>query len=397
MRMLLARNGNEGLSEGAGDGGMDFSTMVLTMYVPAGADDALADERILGLAIEQTLTAAELGFNPWFTEHHFRGPWHSNPIQFASYIAPQISPERYLGFGVLSVPFYNPVRLVESMNLLDQLTKGHALFGLGSGWAGAEPDAMGIAPEYHAKSRAAEETLGIVQKLWSFRTGDEPLFYETPLYRGTIRRRVTPAPYRKARPTVIRTAGSDSSVIAAAQKGWPAFLGTFAAESALKDQVALYRRTLAAAHHPPEVVEECLRWCTCDWLAVVVADSDEEAHRLAAEARAEHLAFRDAYVAANGPLHGPVVKPKKEISNQKAYLAGGDMIELIAGNPDTVARRVQEVADAGINHLLVRFLGEWPGRTRYISEQSMRLFAQHVAPRFRDIAPIKTFAQRAAE
>jgi alkanesulfonate monooxygenase SsuD/methylene tetrahydromethanopterin reductase-like flavin-dependent oxidoreductase (luciferase family) len=376
---------------------MDFSTMVLTMYVPAGADNAEADERILSIAIEQTLMAAELGFNPWFTEHHFRGPWHSNPIQFASYIAPQISPERYLGFGVLSVPFYNPVRLVESMNLLDQLTKGRALFGLGSGWAGAEPDAMGISADYHANSRAADDTLEIVQKLWNFQTGDEPLVYETPLYRGTIKRRVTPAPYRRARPTVIRTAGRDSSVVAAAQKGWPAFLGTFAAESSLEDQIRLYRQTLAASNHSAQVVEECLRWCTCDWLAVVVANSDEEAQALAAEARAEHLSFRDAYVAANGPMHGPVVKPKKEVSNQKAYAAGGDMIELIAGTPDTVAKRVQALADAGINHLLVRFLGEWPGKTRYISEQSMRLFSQHIAPRFRDTAPPKTLLPLAAE
>lgn len=368
---------------------MDFSTMVLTMYVPADEDPA-SDERLLNVAIEQSLYADRHGFNPWFTEHHFRGPWHSNPIQFASYLAPQLSPERYLGFGVLSVPFYNPVRLVESMNLLDQLTKGKTLYGLGSGWAGMEPTAMGIAPEYHANSRAAEETLGVVEKLWDYRTGDPELSYETPLYRGTIKRRVTPSPYRQRRhPTVIRTAGRDASVIASAQKGWPAFLGTFAAESSLEDQVKLYRRTLAAANHPQDVIEDCLRWCTVDWLAVVVANTDEEAQALAAEARAEHLAFRDAYVAKNGPMHGPVVKPKKEADNKAAYAAGGDMIELIAGTPDTVAARVQALADLGINHLLLRFLGEWPGKTRYISEQSMKLFAEHVAPRFRDVAPMR--------
>jgi len=92
---------------------MEFSTMVLTMYVPVD-EDIESDERILGIAVEQALMAAELGYNPWFTEHHFRGPWHSNPIQFASYIAPQIPQDRYLGFGVISVPYYHPVRLVES-------------------------------------------------------------------------------------------------------------------------------------------------------------------------------------------------------------------------------------------------------------------------------------------
>jgi alkanesulfonate monooxygenase SsuD/methylene tetrahydromethanopterin reductase-like flavin-dependent oxidoreductase (luciferase family) len=97
---------------------MDFSTMVLTMYV-AVEDSPETDERILGIAVEQSLLAAQLGYNPWFTEHHFRGSWHSNPIQFASYIAPQVPKDTYLGFGVLSMPYYHPVRLVESMNQLD--------------------------------------------------------------------------------------------------------------------------------------------------------------------------------------------------------------------------------------------------------------------------------------
>ena len=370
---------------------MEFSTMVLTMYVPVD-EDIESDERILGIAVEQALMAAELGYNPWFTEHHFRGPWHSSPIQFASYIAPQISPERYLGFGVLSVPFYNPVRLVESMNLLDQLTKGRTLYGLGSGWAGAEPDAMGIEAGYHANSQAAEETLAIVERLWDFKTGDPAFVYDTPLHRGTIKRRVTPSPYRKRHPTVIRTAGRDASVITSAQKGWPAFLGAFSAESSLQDQIRLYRSTLAAANHAPDVVEECLRWCTCDWLAVVVANTDEEARALAAEARAEHLVMRNNYIAQNGPMHGPVAKPKPQQSNQASYAAGGDMVGVIAGTPDTVAAHVQALADVGINHLLLRFLGEWPGKTRHISEQSMRLFSRHVAPRFRDIAPNRTLA-----
>ena len=112
--------------------------MVLTMYV-AVEDCPAADERVLGIAVDQSLLAGELGYNPWFTEHHFRGSWHSSPIQFASFIAPQIPKDRYLGFGVLSIPYYHPVRLVESMNQLDQLTKGHTLYGLGSGFAGIEP------------------------------------------------------------------------------------------------------------------------------------------------------------------------------------------------------------------------------------------------------------------
>ena len=112
---------------------MDFSTLVLTMYLDS-EDRANNDERILEIAIDQSLTCGQLDMNPFYTEHHFRGSWHSNPMQFASYMAPQLPPERYFGFAVISMPYYHPVRMVEQMNLLDQLTKGHALYGLGSGF-----------------------------------------------------------------------------------------------------------------------------------------------------------------------------------------------------------------------------------------------------------------------
>lgn len=365
---------------------MDFSTMVLTMYLPP-EDGPESDERILGVAIEQSLLAGELGFNPWFTEHHFRGPWHSNPMQFAAYIAPQLPAERYLGFGVLSTPYYHPVRLVESMNLLDQLTRGRTLYGLGSGFPGTEPAGLGVDAEYHGSGRAAEETLEVVQRLWEFRTGDPEYVFETPTQRGSIRRRVVPAPYRKRHPTVIRTASRNAAVVKAAQHGWPAFLGTFGSESPLGDQVRIYRAALAESNHSKDVVEECLRWCTVDWLSVVVASTDAEALEKAEEAKAERMAIRRRFVEQYGPVRGPVVHGKPGQSNADGFAAGDDMRETIAGDPETVAAKVQGLVDLGINHLLLRFLGEWAGTTRHVSETSMRLFAREVIPRFKDVPP----------
>ncbi len=134
--------------------------MVLTMYL--ASDEGLdEDERVLDIAIEQSLAAAELGFNPWFTEHHFRGPWNSQPMEFAAYVAGRIPKECYLGFGVLSTPYYHPVRLVESMNLLDQLTKGRTLFGLGSGFPGLEPLGLGVPDDYHGSGKAAADALEV--------------------------------------------------------------------------------------------------------------------------------------------------------------------------------------------------------------------------------------------
>ncbi len=237
---------------------MQFSAMTMNMFVP-GNDDPGDDNRIIDMAVAQSIWLAELGYHVWFTDHHFRGPWHSNPMQFASYIAPLIPRDRYLGFGVLSIPFYHPVRLVESMNLLDHLTKGKVLFGVGSGWQGTEPNGLGIDAEAHASGRLAEETLDVMERLWSFKYGDPPLSFSVGNFSGRLKRRVAPGPYSKPYPTLIRVATRDAGIVRAAQKGWPVFVGVLGAD--LRQQMQTYRHALDAAGHPQHVKDNCLRWC----------------------------------------------------------------------------------------------------------------------------------------
>lgn len=337
--------------------------MVLSMWVDAD-DDPARDESILQAAIDQSLLAGELGFNPWYTEHHFRGPWHSAPLQFAAYVAPQLPSERRLGFGVLGVPHHHPVRLVEQMNLLDQLTRGRALFGVGSGFRGIEPAGAGLDEDYHGSGQATRDSLAVMERLWDYRTGEEPYEFRTPAWRGRIVKRIAPAPYRRARPMLIRTARTEEATVDAARRGSPVFLGTFGVD--LDAQIPLYRSALTAAGHPPDVIAECLRWSTVDWLSVVVAQRDEDAPELVALARAEQAQLRNRFLAQIGePVLGP-----------------DDTIPAIAGGPETIARHVRELRDKGVNHLLLRFLGEWHASTRWISEQSMRLFAERVLPQF---------------
>ena len=69
------------------------------------------------------------------------------------------------------------------------------------------------------------------------------------------------------------------------------------------------------------------------------------------------------------------------------YAKGGDMKATIAGTPDTVAAKVKQLADMGINHLHLRFLGEWDGETRHICKTSAELFAKEVLPRFAEAQP----------
>jgi len=363
---------------------MQFSAMTMNMFVP-GNDDSSDDNRIIEMAVAQSIWLAELGYHVWFTDHHFRGPWHSNPMQFAAYVAPLIPRDRYMGFGVLSIPFYHPLRLVESMNLLDQLTKGKVLFGVGSGWQGTEPTGLGIDPELHASGRLAEETLDVMEQLWSFKNGDPEYTFSVGSNSGRIKRRVMPAPYSRPHPTIIRVATREAGLIKAAQKGWPVFVGVLGAD--LRQQMQLYRRALVEAGHSQEVKDNCLNWCSYDWIGVTVADTDEEALEREKVARAETMAIRGAYIQRHGKMDGPVIKSTPGQSTADAYAIGGDMKATIAGNPDTIAAKVEQLAEMGINHLHLRFLGEWAGETRHICKTSAELFANEVLPRFAEAQP----------
>lgn len=365
---------------------MQFSAMTMNMFVP-GDDDPGSDNRIIEMAVAQTIWLAERGYHVWFTDHHFRGPWHSNPMQFAAYVAPLIPRDRYMGFGVLSIPFYHPLRLVESMNLLDQLTKGKVLFGVGSGWQGTEPAGLGIDPELHASGRLAEETLDVMERLWGFQNGDPEYRFSVGANAGQIKRRVMPAPYSRPYPTIIRVASREAALIRAAQKGWPAFLGVLGAD--LGQQMRMYRHALEEAKHPQEVTDNCLRWCSYDWIGVTLAGTDEEALTREKIARAETMAIRGRFIQRHGKLDGPVIKSTPGQSTADAYAKGGDMKATIAGTPDTIAAKIKQLADMGINHLHLRFLGEWDGETRHIYKTSAELFAREVLPRFVDEQPMR--------
>ncbi len=336
------------------------------------------------MAVAQSIWFAELGYHVWFTDHHFRGPWHSNPMQFAAYVAPQIPRDRYLGFGVLSIPFYHPVRLVESMNLLDQLTKGKVLFGVGSGWQGTEPTGLGVDPGFTPRARLAEETLDVMERLWSFKYGDPEYSFSVGCNCGRIKRRIMPAPYSKPYPTIIRVASREAGLVRAAQKGWPAFLGRAWGRFAPTD--AALPACARGANHPQEVKDKCLRWCSYDWVGVTLADTDEEALDREKIARAETMAIRTSYVQRTARWMGRRWSDTGTVDRRR-YSKGGDMKATIAGTPDTIAAKVQQLADMGINHLHLRFLGEWDGETRHICKKSAELFAKEVLPpRFAEVS-----------
>jgi alkanesulfonate monooxygenase SsuD/methylene tetrahydromethanopterin reductase-like flavin-dependent oxidoreductase (luciferase family) len=89
--------------------------------------------------------AEPLGFDKvWPVEHHFTD-YAACPdnIQFLSWVAARTSKLR-LGTGAVIVPWNDPLRVVERITLLDHLSQGRAVLGLGRGLARREYAGFGI-------------------------------------------------------------------------------------------------------------------------------------------------------------------------------------------------------------------------------------------------------------
>jgi alkanesulfonate monooxygenase SsuD/methylene tetrahydromethanopterin reductase-like flavin-dependent oxidoreductase (luciferase family) len=89
--------------------------------------------------------AERLGYDSvWAVEHHFSEYSMSpHPLQFLSWVAGRTQRVK-LGSMVCVLPWHNPVRLAEEAAVLDHLSGGRLVLGIGRGLARAEFDGMGV-------------------------------------------------------------------------------------------------------------------------------------------------------------------------------------------------------------------------------------------------------------
>jgi limonene 1,2-monooxygenase len=126
----------------------------LAPFHPVGQNPTLALERDLQL-IEHL---DQLGFQEaWFGEHHSAGyEIIASPEVFIA-AAAQRTKHIKLGTGVSSLPYHHPFMLADRLVLLDHLTRGRLMIGVGPGALPSDAFMMGIDP---AKQRdMMEESL----------------------------------------------------------------------------------------------------------------------------------------------------------------------------------------------------------------------------------------------
>jgi len=96
---------------------------------PDGVSGVIADTR------NMIATAEAIGFDiAWFAEHHFTNYSVSvSPLMMCAHMA-GLTKRIRLGAGVVVLPLYHPMRVAQEIGLVDQLSDGRCVLGLGTGY-----------------------------------------------------------------------------------------------------------------------------------------------------------------------------------------------------------------------------------------------------------------------
>ena len=228
---------------------------------------ALSDADHVAFETEVALMAEPLGFDKVFVvEHHFTD-YAACPdnAQFLSYLAGKTSRVK-LGTGAFILPWNTPLRVAEKIVLLDHLSGGRAVLGLGRGLARREYRGFGIEME-ESRDRFDEAARMILEAT------DTGWIEGSGRYYPQARTEIRPRPLRGFRDRLYAIGMSPESVEQAARIGarlaifsqmpWDMWAGT-----SLQSYRTVYRET--HDHTPPPPL-------TCDLMYCAPTDAEAEA------------------------------------------------------------------------------------------------------------------------
>lgn len=107
----------------------------------------------------------DLGYDEVFIGEHHSAGWEPipSPELFIAHVA-QVTKRIRLGTGVLAVPYHNPFMVAERMLLLDHLTGGRIMLGVGPGALASDTAQLGL--EATQLRPRLDEGLGVILRLF---------------------------------------------------------------------------------------------------------------------------------------------------------------------------------------------------------------------------------------
>ena len=318
--------------------------------------------------------AEPLGFDTLSAvEHHFHNYAMSpDNTQFLAHMAAKT--ERIgLLTGAVILPWHNPLRVVERMIVLDHLSNGRALFGIGRGLARREYDAFGIDMN-EARDRFDEAAEMIIEALESGVVEGKGTYFG-----NQARTEVRPRPYASFRDRFYAVGMSSDSVPIVAKLG--AKMMSFAQKpwAEMDEHFGTYRSLFEKHHNRQAPSPVCVDFLSCD----------ESAEKAEADAR-EYMANYYITVMEHYEMtsdHFRRMKGYGDYADNAELLREAGMDEAANGfvdintwgTPQQILEKMeQRRRDIGDFDLTVQV--SYGGLSGADAEKNIRLFAEKVLP-----------------
>lgn len=379
---------------------MKFGMNILTHKI-----EGETSTEVLNRYVDNAVEAEKLGYHSvWTTEHHFQSEPDYRPFGLTKAQYPHIDydlapdPMMLLAFAAAKTTTLNvgtavsilhwdhPIRTVETAAMLDTLSGGRLMLGVGRGLGFREADIFGVPQTPEGNAARYHEALEIIRRAW---TGEffefDGTYYKTP------RLAITPKPDRQPCPVIVGSSSHDSAIWAAehdlpyATITWP--LVDF---DHYRQKRQAYLQAGRKAGHAVE------RHLCPHFLFMYCGETDAEAAEVVMtymsqfqyinehhyEIRRDHkqnAAVMSSHRAGARPMH---VGAENDAALEQIKISSQQVIDMhIVGSPETCRERVRMfLDDAGANMIVMNM--QFGGMPQHLHAASMRRFAQEVMPAF---------------
>jgi probable F420-dependent oxidoreductase len=335
---------------------------LFTGQIPAGSTRTFVREYRDTVAMVRL--AEDLGYDgAWVSEHHGASDGYLPSLLVMLAALAEATTTIRLGTGVILTPLHDPVRLAEDAAVVDQLSGGRLVLGLGLGWRSEEFRMLRI-PQAEALSRHVE-TVEILRRAWTgerFSFDGEAFAYD--------RVRVTPPPAQEGGPPILLGGYVDAALRRAGAIG-DGHLTDADDPGHLARAVELMDAGAREAGKDPSALSLVLMQNVAlgdegdPWPAV----RDGVVHQIGA-----YTAWDEGH---DTPDHDALEPPAAAEADARAAT--------LAGTPEEVAAALRPVVDAfGERDLELVLRFHYPGMDLEPAAEAMRLAAERLLPALRD-------------
>jgi alkanesulfonate monooxygenase SsuD/methylene tetrahydromethanopterin reductase-like flavin-dependent oxidoreductase (luciferase family) len=344
------------------------------------------EAQVYGETLDEIAVADQLGLDSvWLVEHHFMREYsHSSAPDMLLAAASQRTRRIRLGHAIVLLPFWHPVRVAERIATLDLLSQGRVEFGIGRGFTPTEYETFGVRME---DSRdLVDEAMDVILRAF----GDGRVDHRGKHFR-VADVEVLPKPVQRPHPPIWTAAVSPESYDLAARRGWGVLAGPFKPAFLVMEDLARFQAGWKAAGRSPDELRFAMT------LGMFVSRDRDHAHAIA---RHNIAWFYKLLLELTRPVLARLPRTYESYGQLALFLASaggsvGDFMNnpelmfqlllqtnmILAGTPDDVAARVEELEKKGVTHLLCATAAGGVAHHEVLS--SLELLAGEVAPRFR--------------